>query len=193
MPQQSQHPQTSQATGRFMGQLLIGLSRSTALTVEVFFHRSFGSRYVGSGLWGLFIIFIFSWFFPDENLRPLMWFGATYGVLWLIAVAAVWIRRWRRKDTVHSLYTGRPFLARLLPGWKETSVKHFEALLAILLGYGVHFLNRPLGDYWVFASAVMFLRGYHLAAEHRDRAIAMNDAVVEQQLVGNLFRDMQEP
>ena len=97
MPQQSQHPQTSQATGRFMGQLLIWMSRSTALTVEVFFHRSFGSRYVGSGLWGLFIIFIFSWFFPDENLRPLMWFGATYGVLWLIAVAAVWIRRWRAK------------------------------------------------------------------------------------------------
>jgi hypothetical protein len=146
---------------------------------------------VGCGFMGMVIIFVFSLFFVGQDLRPLHCFLVAYGVLWLIATVSMLIRCWHGKDTVHSKYTGLPYLWRLLPNWKEVNVKHLEALAAILLGYGVHYLNRPLGDYLMMAASLVFLRGYNHAVQQRDRAIEMNDAVIEQQLVAERFRDMQ--
>jgi hypothetical protein len=193
MQKQSQQPQqASQATSRVIAELIEGVARSICLTVEVFLHRGFGSRYVGYGLVGTVVIFVFSLFFAGQDIRPLFCFLVAYGVLWLIATAGTLIRRWRGKAMVHSRYTGFPFLCRLLPNWKEENVKHLEALAMILLGYGIHHLNRPLGDYLMMAAALVFLRGYNLAAQQRDRAVEMNDSVIEQQLVAERFRDMQE-
>ena len=63
----------------------------------------------------------------------------------------------------------------------------------ILLGYGIHHLNRELGDYLMLAASLVFLRAHNLVVERRSRAIEMNDAVIEQKLIADRFRDMQEP
>jgi hypothetical protein len=169
-----------------------GLVRAIALTVEVFLHYGFGCRYVGCGFMGIVVILAFALHFPDQNLHPLLCYMVAFGALWLIATVSMLIRVWRGKDTVHSKYTGRPYLWRLLPNWKEMNVKHLESLAVILLGYGVHYLNRPLGDYLMIAASLVFVRGYSLAIQQRDRAVAMNDAVIEQQIVAERFRDMRE-
>jgi hypothetical protein len=194
MQQRSQsQQQVSQGAGYLVVALAEGLARATALTVEVFLHKGFGSRYVGCGLMGIVIIFVFARFFADQNVFPLYCYMAAYGVLWLIATINMLIRFIRREETVHSRYPGRPLLwSILLPNWKETSFRQLEALAVILLGYGVHYLNRPLGDYLMLAASFVFLRGYGFAVQQRDRAIAMNDAVIEQKLVAEKFRDMQE-
>jgi hypothetical protein len=193
MQQQStaRQQQQADASARIMAEFIDGIGRAIALTVEVFLHRGFGSRYVGCGFIGVVIIFLFSMLFPGQNTSALLGFAALYGVMWLVALVNVGIRRWRKMNGVHSLYNGRPHLSRLLPNWKETNVKHVESLTAFLLGFGVHCLNRPLGDYLMFAAAFVFVRGYNLAVQRRDRAIRMNDQMIEQRLVAEQFREMQ--
>ena len=192
MPQQSRASQQSAETNaRFIRELIGGVFRSIALTVEIFLHRDFGVGYVGCGLFGIVVMLVFANHFAGQDLRPLMGFMVAYGVRWLIVAVCVGIRYWSGKDLEHSQYNGQPYLWRLLPSWKEETFKHVEALAMILLGYGVRCLNRPLGDYLMIASSLAFLRIYNLVARQRDRAIAMNDRVIEQQIVADRFRDMQ--
>ena len=62
----------------------------------------------------------------------------------------------------------------------------------ILVGYGIHHLNRPLGDYLILAGVFVFLRGYSMASMMRQRAVELNDAVLEQKEVAEQFRQMQQ-
>jgi hypothetical protein len=162
------------------------------LTVEVFLHRGFGSRYVDCGFMGIIVIFFFAQWFPDQNPCFLYCYMIAYAVLWIIAGIGAIKRWWRGKCNVHSRYSGHPYLWSLLPGWKEENVKHLEALAVILFGYGVHYLNRPLGDYLMFAAGLMFLRGYNMAAQRRERVVEMNDRAIEQRLDAERFRELQE-
>ena len=41
-------------------------------------------------------------------------------------------------------------------------------------------------------SSLVFLRGYNLAATRRSRAVEMNDSVIEQRIIAEKFRYMQE-
>jgi hypothetical protein len=192
MPQKSiNNQQAPQPEGRLLAGLIQGICRSIALTVEVFLHGGFGCRYVGCGFMGVVLIYGFSLWFPPQEILPLLWYGAIYGILWLIATANVLIRWWRGRSRMHSLYAGRPLLWRVIPTWKETNVKQVEALAVILLGLGVHCLSRPLGDYLMLAATLVFLRAYGFAAEQRSRAVELNDSVIEQQLVAERFRDVR--
>jgi hypothetical protein len=175
---------------RFVAEMIQGICRAIALTVEVFLHGGFGCRYIGCGFMGVGVIYLYSlWFFPQQ-MRPLLCYGAIYGIFWLIATANVLICYWRGRNRVHSLYTGRPLLWRVVPSWKETNVKQVEALAVILLGFGIHYLSRPLGDWLMLAATIVFLRAYGFAAEQRRRAVELNDSVIEQQMVAERFRDV---
>jgi hypothetical protein len=193
MPQPSRASQQSAETNaRFIVDLIDGVGRSVALTVEIFLHRDFGAGYVGCGVIGIAVMLGFAIHFADQDLRPLMGFMAVYGLRWLFLAILAAIRYWRGKDMQHSHYNGEPYLWRFLPDWKETSFKHLEALVMILLSYGVRCLNVPLGDYLMIASSMALLRVYNLVARQRHRAIAMNDRTIETQIVADRFRDMQE-
>jgi hypothetical protein len=170
-----------------------GVGRSLALSVEVFLHRGFGSAYVGCGPVAFLIMFLFvQFFYPDQDVRPLAVFAGVYGVLWLIAAINALIRWWRGIHNTHSRYNGIPHLRAALPTWKETNVKHLEALMVILLGFGIHHLSRPLGGYLILAGAFVLLRGWSLASMMRQRAVELNDAVIEQKEVAEQFGQMQQ-
>ena len=138
--------------------------RATAMTVEVFLHSDFGHYYIGCGAVGAVVIFLFTGFFPDQNPRPMFLLMAAYGVRWLYLAIGAMIRYWRGKNLVHSRYTGRPYLWALLPTWKEVNVKHLEAAAVIVLGFGFHYLNRPLGYYLMIAATLVLLR---ISLRHR--------------------------
>jgi hypothetical protein len=158
----------------------------------VFLHRGFGSRYTSCGFLGVLLILFFTMWFPPQTVLPMEWFALAYGACWLVAVVNAAIRYWLGLDKMHSRYNGYPHLCRLLPTWKESSVKYLEAWGAILVGFGVHHLNQPLGDYLMLAATFVLLRGYGLAAQQRSRAVDLNDSVIEQRMVAEQFRGMQE-
>jgi hypothetical protein len=187
---QNRRPQ-SDLGPQLIGELIEGIGRSICLTLEVFTRRGFGSRYVGCGFMGVVVIFLFSLFFPGQDIRVLLGFAVLYVIFWLIAFVNAGIRRWRRLEKMHSLYNGRPHIWRFLPNWKEKNVKHVEALAAILFGFGVHLLNRPLGDFLMIAAIFVFLRGYNDGIRVRDRAIRMSDALIEQKVVAEQFREIR--
>ncbi|HEX4488854.1 MAG TPA: hypothetical protein VH088_21440 [Terriglobales bacterium] len=192
MQQQRTHQQRPDPAGRLIAEIIENAGRSLALSVEVFLHRGFGSRYISCGFFGVILMFLFSLWFPGQNVQPLLMFAGLYGVCWLVAVLNALIRHWRGQNNMHSLYTGRPFLGSVLPRWKELNVKQLESLAVVGVGFLVRQLNRPLGDYLLLAASFVFVRGYSLAAQLRNRAVQMNDSAVEQQMVAERFREMQE-
>jgi hypothetical protein len=183
---------SSQGSSETTRQLMEGSFRAICLTVEVFLHRGFGSRYVSGGFLGVIVIYLFSLMFNPQDISPLLGFAFVYLIVWLITTLCVLIRYCRGKDKMHAKYTGRPILWRLLPGWKEDKVKHLEAVIVIAAGYGVHYLNAPLGCYIMTAAVVLLLRNYARVSELRRRAVDMNDKVIEQNIVAEHFRAMQE-
>ena len=180
-----------QATGYFIAEMIVGLARAIAMTIEVFLHCDFGHFCVGCGLMGVFIIFMFTSVFPGQNPYPMFLFGVVYGVRWLFISVPTVIRYWRGKNLPHARYNGRPYLWTLLSSWKEMNVKHLEAAMVIALGFGVHYLNRPLGDYLMCAALLVLARGYHFDTQQRDRAVTLNDCVIEQEMIVERFRDMR--
>ena len=192
MPRRPNNPQGSDSNVPVLGLIIAAAARSLALSVEVFVRRGFGSGYLCYGLFTFIVMFFFVQFFPNENGWPIAVFAGAYGVLWLIAAINVLIRRWRRTETVHAQYSGHPHLCLLLPSWKERNVKYLEMLLVILLGFGVHDLNRPLGDYVMLAAIFALLRDYCVASMIWARAVEMNNAVIEQREVADEFREMQQ-
>ena len=192
MPQRPQTEKRPNPDSRFVAEVVEGVGRSLALSVEVFLHRGFGSGYVGCGPLAFLIMLGFAQFYSDQDMRPLGVFACFYGVLWLIATINVLIRWWRGNRNIHSRYNGRPHIWGLLPSWKEMNVKHVESLFVILLGYGIHLLNRPLGTYLMVAGVFVFLRGCSVASMKRQRAVELNDSVIEQKEVAEQFRQMQQ-
>jgi hypothetical protein len=192
MPQQGEKQPVLNKDAHLVGEIIEGLARSTALSVEAFLHRGFGSSYIGCGLGAFLVMYVFSTFFQGDDLRPMAIFAGLYGIVWLIAGINALIRRWRKMERVHSRYNGRPHLCRLLPGWQELNVKHLESLLVLFVGFVIWILNRPLGDYLMMAGVFVLVRGYFVASALRDRAVELNNAVIEQREIAEQFRQMQQ-
>jgi hypothetical protein len=192
MPQQAGKQPAPNKDVHLVAELIEGLGRSTALSVEAFLRRGFGGAYIGCGLAAFLVMYVFSTFFQGENLGPLAVFAGLYGILWLIACINALIRRWRKMERVHSRYSGRPHLCRILTGWQEIHVKMLEGLLVLGIGFAIHLLNRPLGDYLMLAGVFVLVRGYCVASALRGRAVELNDAVIEQREIAENFRQMQQ-
>jgi len=192
MPQQQSPQQSNQWADTAIRELILGLIRSICLTIEVFFRWDFGSRYVGSGFVGVVVMWFFSLFFPPTEINPLFYFSLVYCAVWLVALIRMLIRCFGKKDTLHSKYTGHPHLLRLMPGWREEYVKYLDAVIAILVGFGVRHLNVPLGDYLMAAASLLLFRDFAMVSEQRNRAVEINDQVIEQKLIAEKFRAMQE-
>jgi hypothetical protein len=89
------------------------------------------------------------------------------------------------------MYCGAPHLWRLLPGWREEYVKHVEAIALIGLGFGVRWLNHPMGNYLIFAASLMLIRSVKLAYDLHRRVVDMQDSALEQKYVAEQFKRYQ--
>lgn len=192
MPPQAEKQPVLNKDAHLIGEIIEGLVRSTALSVEAFLHRGFGLSYIGCGLAAFLVMYVFATFFSGDNLGPLAVFAGLYGIFWFIACLNAWIRRWRKMEGVHSRYNGRPHLCRLLPGWQEHYVKLLESLLVLLIGFVTRLMNRPLGDYLMLAGVFVLVRVYCIASALRERAVELNDTVIEQKQIAEHFRQMQQ-
>lgn len=173
-----------------------------ALSVEVFLHdfRSFGVRYVG--LQGIvpviFVPVLVSFFLPERGpISPehdptlLLCLLGIY--LLLIAFARLSaFRRAATGDSTHSYYSGAPWIMGRNCRIPEVTLKaYLEPLLVAGLAFLLLDYNEPLAIYLLIAVSCLFAMNLQATMSMRGRVMDMNDAVAEQEIVAEQFRNMR--
>jgi len=174
---------------------LLLVSRSLAVTVEVFLHRSstFGARYLGvQAALGMLLVFFFPVFWPGEDAAPMLCFFAAFVVMCAAVRIATVRRRLRGEPEPHSYYSGTPLLLRQTSRVSERSFKGVvEPAIVWLAGFMVMEWSEPLGSYLVCAGVALVISVGAAVAHERVRALDMNDAFIEQRQVSDRWRGMR--
>lgn len=175
--------------GAYIGLLV---SRIVAAPVEVVIRTRFGSQYFGlAALLGLFMMPAWVLFWPDADVRGLMWFWGLHVLMQFRARFEVF-RMLRRNEIVHTRYNGRPRLQRLLRWMTESQVKAIgEPVFVFLCGIFMMPLSEPLGTYLMAAAFCLGLNHSVIESVERARALQLNDARIEQESIAERFREMQ--
>jgi hypothetical protein len=163
---------------------------SAGLPIELIFHdfRTFGVRSIGPRMViALILMVLFAGFHPQDNGAPLGCFMVYTIVVGTFAFLVAKFKQ-RRGAKVHSRYNGRPLLLYVLP-FSEVTVKHIEPFIAFVLGVIIDFGNAPLGSFAITASILLAFR---VAFEHlgkTERALDINDSLIEQGQAMEAVRD----
>jgi len=171
---------------------LLILCLSAALPIELLLHdlRTFGVRYIGPrAMAAVLVMFLFAGFHPDENCTPLSILMVTTIGLSVVGQIIAIIRRWRGV-AVHSRYGGRPYVAKLVP-CSEVTIKRLEPLLAFGAGWAIHVFNHPLGSFVVAAAICVAIRVCIDRIGSGERALNMNDAMIEQTMALESLRNLR--
>jgi hypothetical protein len=168
------------------------LCLSAALPIELLLHdlRTFGVRYVGPrAVAAVLIIFLFAGFHPDENCTPLTCLMVATILLSVVAQIIAKVRQ-RRGALIHSRYSGRPYLMKLVP-CSEVTIKRLEPLLAFGVGWIIHVFNHPLGSFVVAAAICLAIRVCIDRIGSSERALNINDAMIEQTMALESVRHLR--
>ncbi len=190
---QQEQPQQREGNGNGVGfNIVVLLLRSIAVTVEVFLHRRFGSRYVGlQGVLGIVMILVFAAIIPAPGTWGLIIFLFAYLKACLYARAGVLWRKLQGQECDHTLYSGYPYLMRVLPRWNELTVKRLvEPALVFLVGCAVAHFIPALALYLFIAAGALFMTVNQAEAYERRRAEVMRDSVIEVQQRAERVRSM---
>ena len=184
--------QMSNGDARQAANWLQFIAESWAVSVEVFIRREFGWNYIGAkGAAVLLLVPMFMLLWPEHDLRPLLWFLMAYLMMCVIARVQAFRRR-SRGDANHSYYSGWPWAMGIFRGCSEVTVKQwFEPLLVGSVAFLIGENNVPLAAYLLGAAVCLFMSVFTREQSVRQRAAAMNDAVIEQQIVAERFREMR--
>lgn len=198
MPGQNAAYQHAAAKG-----LMIMTMEFLSRSVEVFIRINFGQRYFdllgasGAGL-TLFIVFMIA----AAQLKGQMQFGNLVLGLYLLAYVVVacchiyWAKR--RKETVHSRYSGMPLLHLLLQEWwprlAEYHVKMYvEPVAVFLLAIPVAILSPQLSAWLTFSSMCMFVRGQRAWRAAQEKWLDIVDSQIEAQTMGDVIKGVKQP
>lgn len=164
--------------------------RAFAVTIEVFLHHRFGSRYLGAqAAMGLVLMPLFTVFFPHANPFPLLAMTGLYLGFCVLARVDV-LRRVSKGEREHSYYSGWPYLMAIFRGWSELTVKQYvECLLAFIAGILLLPLNQPLGLYLMLAGLCVGACYTAYRGAERKRLRDMNDSLIDQRRVAEQFRE----
>jgi len=160
-----------------------------ALSMEVWLRHGFGSRYIGiQGAVVIPLMFFYSMLWEGHDIRPLYFFLLCY--LGLVAYRrAEMAMRVRRGERNHSRYSGTP---ALMGKRSEIAVKKYvEPAFTFFVGILICQFNIPLGVY-VFLGGIMLLLTIQSTERWvRMRVREMNDAVFDQEVISERFRDLR--
>ena len=174
-------------------------------SVEVFIRKDFGVRYfdllgaTGSGL-TLFIVTMIA----ASQLNESMQFGNAILGLYLlayviVAIVHICLAKWR-KEVLHSLYSGEPFLYICIfkelawPKLEEHHVKlYVEPLAVFLVSMPVAVLSPPLSAWLLFSSVCMFVRGQRALRASREKYLDLMDAQIEADQMANVIKGAGQP
>src|ERR1700690_815275 len=188
--QQSESPFPSMKTA---AGLMMFVTRIFCLPVTVLLHKGYGSRFLGwSGLFALLPFFLIGTLCSSSNAVPLTC------LMWLYIFRCLGGKAWntyqliqKRMPTTHSRYAGKPLIAYLLPTWSEDALLWLEPLGIFILGQIIFWLSRPLGYYLCWAA--IGAAGWRCLTKvyAMNRLLDTNDAAVEQKVLAEKFRELQ--
>jgi hypothetical protein len=168
------------------------VARVGAVSMEVFLHSQIGCRYLGLQAVAVVVLIpFFGLMWPEEDQGPLMLLLLAYLMMCAMARLGSLSRR-MRGIREHSRYTGLPHLVRYFPRIPEESVKRFvEPILVAVAGACAADFNAPLEHYLYFAAGCLFVSANLDDLWLRGQSTDLSDAVIEQQLSAERFRQMQ--
>lgn len=163
-----------------------------AVSVEVFLHRRFGSRYLNiQAASVLLLIPLYSCFWEGHDLRPLYWFLFAYLLMVIVARLSISYRQWKR-DNEHTFYNGLPILLSRSAYRYERIVKQFvEPFLVIVVAFLLTDWNPPLGMYLVMVAFCLFVHSARMNGYSHLQLMDLHDAVIEQQQRAERFRELR--
>lgn len=169
------------------------VARAWATSIEVLFHKRVGDRYLGLNAAAvLLLIPIYSLFWQGYDLRPLMWFLVVYLGAVVVARLGV-VARKRNGVRIHSFYSGYPRFMNDRTKFSEVQFKKcLEPIVSAVFGAGLYVQGeQPLGAYLMIAGACLFITVSMAELQFNQRAMALNDQVIEQEYVAERFREMR--
>lgn len=166
--------------------------RSITVTVEVFLHRRFGSRFLGlQAALGILVILLFAGIIPAPGSWGLILFLLAYLKACLVARAGIVWRRVRGEEFEHTLYSGQPWLMKVFPRLNELTIKRvIEPMAVFVVAAAIMNFIPALGLYLLMAAIALGISVNHTEGEERRRAQMMNDAVIDAQQRAERFRSM---
>jgi hypothetical protein len=163
------------------------------MSIEVFLHRRFGSRYFGlQSLIALLGIPTWILLWPEERVEPLLVFWGLFIAMTLRARAECAVMA-ARGTVAHSRHSGTSRLTRVFrrtPEWKLKGA--LEPILVFFTGILLLPVSQPLGSYLMCAALAMFVSYGVSDSVGRARATDMNDALIEQELHAARCRDLRD-
>jgi hypothetical protein len=172
------------------------LTRSLAVTVEVFLRRSdsFGERFFGlQAAAGAACILVWPAFWEGHSAEPMLVYLALYWVALLGARIRSKARIRRGGPQPHTLYNGTPTLAKV---WKRSSEHRIKTVIepiyvaCIALCFAT--ISVPLAAYVALAGVCAAVStGMSGALQHR-RSMALHDSFLEQRDAADAFRRMRD-
>jgi hypothetical protein len=172
-------------------EMALFICQTWSTSIEVFLHRDMGERYLGlQAFCVVLLVPIFGLFWEGYDLEPLFLFISAYMVMCYVNRVQMVARR-KRGEQCHSRYSGWPRFLGPKAKFSEMTMKRIvEPVITLLIGAVVRDSNAPLGTYLMLGAVAMFITVSASQQAHRAQAQEMYDAVAEQEMVADTFREM---
>lgn len=187
-------PQDANPTGgdaRGTMNLAMLVIQAYAISVEVFLHRGFGERYLGSQAALVFLLVPFhAYLLRDYDPSQLFRFLGAYLIACVLQRIGIIQRRWKGVIR-HSFYSGFPILATGNTRFDEPCFKIWiEPFLVMLAGAVLIALDRALGTFILAAGFALYIKGRMMNQLDRIKLLDMQDAMFDQMHRGSQVRAM---
>lgn len=172
--------------------VLVFVARMLASPLEACLRREFGPKYFGLQAFASVVLLpLWMAFWPGRSSDGLIGFWVY--VLFMFARARAESARMLRNGTnVHTRYNGWPRLSRWFPRMSEAALKaKCEPAFCFIAGILLFCVSEPLGSFVLVATVGLVLTQSTIEAVERARVTELNDAMIEQQILAERFREMQ--
>lgn len=174
-----------------------GLARWVSRNLVVLTRKDFGERFFGASGFGKLvtygILFAIAWNASQQlDTLPL---GAFFFVSFLACLWHQWIiaRRNRRGESMHSYYSGTPFLTRFLPLNEFTIKRWVEPLLWVGAGMVLLDFSPALAGWLAFSGTCLGATAALTAARERAKLLDLMDAQIEARQMRAVLIEQKPP
>jgi hypothetical protein len=159
-----------------------------SLPLEVLLHFNFGKRYLG-----LSALIAFLWFFifaayNEVHGSPMPLILAGYGYIGLVVFRSIQAKFCTLR--LHSYYNGYPLCCLLVDSTiSELECKaYLEPTLAALAGFGLLYVNSPLGRFVMVSATALAIKNQFNAKLIENHELDRQDAMIEYEQQAEQFR-----
>lgn len=166
--------------------------RSIAAVPELCLHHGFGRRHLGlQAAAAILVMPLFTLLMPEHDPKHLLQLDALYIGMCVVARIGGLRDRWKG-HYVHSFYSGRPRIMRLLPRVSELAVKKYvEPLIVFATAVATLGWDQLLGAFLLVAAFCLGASVALVDAFEQRRAIDLSDSLFDQESLAFRLRALR--